>query len=145
MSCETSYVQMSVWHCLISCNSRYTSDQQGVIKTYQFIREECGGYLPSHRPNGGTQPTKHAPHAWIPEPRRSQVCNCPPHSAVLCTALSVSCSLFTILDNKKENRTVSRETMMAWRGEHTMNGGRYPRCLGVTMIQFAHYQRESEK
>jgi hypothetical protein len=93
----------------------------------------------------GTQPTKHAPHALIPEPRRSQVCNCPPHSAALCAALNVSCSVFTILDNKKkENRSVNRETMM-WRGEHTMNGERHLRCLRVTTTQFAHYERASVK
>lgn len=142
---RTSYVRMSVRHCLISWESRYTGDQQGVIETHQCIREECGGYFPSHRPNEGTQPTKHAPHALIPEPRRSQVCNCPPHSAAQSAALSVSCSLFTVLKTKKENWSVDRETMMAWRGEHTMNGECYLRCLRVTMSQFAHYERGSEK
>jgi len=45
---------------------------------------------------GVIQRTEHAPHAWMPVPRRSQFCNGLLHSAALCAALSVSGSLFTI-------------------------------------------------
>jgi len=89
------------------------------------------------------QPTKHAPHVWTPEPRRSQFCNCPWHSAALCAALSVSCSLFTILDYTK--KTISHEKAMAQLDGHTMNGVRYPRYLGVTMTQSVHYGQGSER
>jgi len=57
-----------------------------------------------HRPKESVQPTKHAPHARMLEPRRSQSVNCPLHSAALCAALSVSCSLFTVL-YKKNNQS----------------------------------------
>lgn len=74
----------------------------------QYVRKECcvEDILIVKQ---GTQSTKHAPHARMPVPRRSQFCKGLPHSAALCAALSVSGSLFTTLDKE----TISSETVMA--------------------------------
>ena len=76
----------------------------------------------------GVQSTRHALHAWTPDPRRSQFCNCPPHSAALCAALSVSASLLTMLKKRQSCQPrngdgVAQRTYREWRRPSETLGG----------------------